>query len=278
VAQVRDLHEAIREHGAECLFVASTGVNVESMRAVTKTARREGIQLRVSSNLPEVLARRFSVQPIGGVMALSVNPVRLTGAQAVLKRALDLALATAGLLLFLPFGLMIAGLIKVTSKGPVFYRQERAGRHGRPFTMYKFRTMIDGADAMREDLLHRNEASGPLFKIRDDPRVTTVGRWLRRWSVDEVPQLINVARGDMSLVGPRPALPRELLGYRDWHFDRLEVRPGITGLWQVSGRSALSFDEYVGLDLFYIQKWSLAYDLYILLKTLPVVLARKGAY
>jgi exopolysaccharide biosynthesis polyprenyl glycosylphosphotransferase len=278
VANVSDLEKAIRKHGAECLFVASTGVNVEGMRAVTKTARREGVQLRVSSNLPEVLARRFSVQPIGGVMALSVNPVRLTGAQAVVKRALDLALASFGLLLFLPFGLVIATLIKVTTRGPVFYKQERAGRHGRPFTMYKFRTMIDGADAMHEDLLHRNEASGPLFKIRDDPRVTTVGRWLRRWSVDEVPQLLNVVRGDMSLVGPRPALPRELLGYRNWHFDRLEVRPGITGLWQVSGRSALSFDEYVGLDLFYIQKWSLAYDLYILLKTLPVVLARKGAY
>jgi lipopolysaccharide/colanic/teichoic acid biosynthesis glycosyltransferase len=153
------------------------------------------------------------------------------------------------------------------------------GREGRYFKIYKFRTMVRGADLMLPQLLDRNEfEGGVLFKLRDDPRVTAVGRWLRRWSLDELPQLLNVLKGDMSLVGPRPALPNEVATYDDWHRDRLEVRPGITGLWQVGGRSELSFDDYVKLDLFYIENWSVIYDLFILGKTIPAVLLRKGAF
>jgi lipopolysaccharide/colanic/teichoic acid biosynthesis glycosyltransferase len=142
----------------------------------------------------------------------------------------------------------------------------------------KFRTMVVGAEAMLETLRGRNQATGPMFKMRDDPRITPVGRWLRRWSLDELPQLVNVLKGDMSLVGPRPPLPEEVRAYKAWQVDRLEVRPGITGLWQVSGRSDLSFDECVRLDLFYIENWSLAYDLFILAKTFPAVVLSRGAY
>jgi lipopolysaccharide/colanic/teichoic acid biosynthesis glycosyltransferase len=144
--------------------------------------------------------------------------------------------------------------------------------------MYKFRTMVRGAELLLAQLEERNEASGPLFKIRHDPRITRVGRWLRRYSLDELPQLFNVLKGEMSLVGPRPPLPKEVATYEDWHRDRLEVRPGITGLWQTGGRSELSFDDYVRLDLFYIENWSIIYDLFILFKTIPAVLMSRGAF
>jgi lipopolysaccharide/colanic/teichoic acid biosynthesis glycosyltransferase len=152
------------------------------------------------------------------------------------------------------------------------------GQRTRHFQILKFRTMVQDADAKLDGLKHLNEATGPLFKLKKDPRITRVGRWLRAWSLDELPQLWNVLRGDMSLVGPRPPLPAEVAQYEDWHFDRLEVRPGMTGLWQVRGRSQLPFDDYVRLDLFYIENWSIGYDLYILAKTLPAILSHKGAF
>jgi lipopolysaccharide/colanic/teichoic acid biosynthesis glycosyltransferase len=177
-----------------------------------------------------------------------------------------------------PLLLAIAAAVKVTSPGPVLFRQRRIGLRGRPFTMVKFRTMRTGADSDVETLRAEHRVSDVMFKMKDDPRVTRVGRWLRRFSLDELPQLFNVIRGDMSLVGPRPALPEEVAKYEDWHLDRLEVPPGITGLWQISGRADLSFDECVQLDLFYIENWSLAYELFILGKTIPVLLSRRGAY
>jgi exopolysaccharide biosynthesis polyprenyl glycosylphosphotransferase len=211
-------------------------------------------------------------------MTLSVRPVRLSGFQAVVKRTLDVVGSLLALLAMLPVFVAIACAIRLTSGGPVLYRQVRLGRHVEAFTLLKFRTMVPNADDLRDGLLDLNEASEPLFKVRDDPRISTVGRWLRRWSLDELPQFVNVLKGDMSLVGPRPPLPQEVARYEEWHLDRLEVRPGITGLWQVSGRSDTSFDDYVRLDLFYIENWSPAYDLFILAKTLPVVMSRKGSY
>ena len=278
VGSIGQLRELIRETSADCVFVATSSIGVPEMGHVAKAVRLEGVEVRVTATLPQVLSSRISVQPVGGVMALSLKPVRLSGSQAVAKRAFDLALSSVGVLVTLPVWAAIAFVIKVTSPGPVLYRQQRVGQRGAPFTMLKFRTMRVGAEDMLDDLRRLNEATGPLFKLRDDPRVTSVGRWLRKWSLDEVPQLLNVLRGDMSLVGPRPPLPEEVREYEDWQFDRLEVPPGITGLWQVSGRSELSFDEYVRLDLFYIENWSLAYDLFILAKTIPMILARKGAY
>jgi exopolysaccharide biosynthesis polyprenyl glycosylphosphotransferase len=272
------LPQVIADTAADCILVASTAVDAEEMRLVSKVARRAGTELRVTANLPEVLTTRLSVQPIGGVIALTLRPVRLSGAQALAKRIFDITVSGTLLILTLPLFLVIAGAIKLTSPGPVFYRQHRVGRQGRPFTLLKFRTMVQQADVMLNLLVAENESDGPLFKIRDDPRITAVGRHLRRWSLDELPQLLNVLKGNMSVVGPRPPLPDEVTKYEDWHFDRLEVRPGITGLWQVSGRSNLSFSEMVRLDLFYIENWSLAYDTFILIKTLPAVVLGRGAY
>jgi exopolysaccharide biosynthesis polyprenyl glycosylphosphotransferase len=220
----------------------------------------------------------LTVQPLGGVTALSLRPARLSGTQVVAKFAFDLLVASTLCLLLSPMLLVIAVAIKVTSPGPVLYRQRRVGLRGRPFTMLKFRTMRRGADRQVAELRQARGVTDVMFKLKDDPRVTAVGRVLRRYSLDELPQLFNVVRGDMSLVGPRPPLPEEVTRYEDWHFDRLEAPPGVTGLWQVSGRSDLPFDDCVRLDIFYIENWSLAYDLYILAKTIPVLLLKRGAY
>jgi exopolysaccharide biosynthesis polyprenyl glycosylphosphotransferase len=278
IGGIGDLRDLIRKTGAECVFVAASALSSAEIAHVAKAVRREGVEVRVTATLPEMLASRLTVQPIGGMMALSLKPVRLSGTQAAVKRAFDLSLSSLGLLVASPGLLLIAAAVKLTSSGPVFYRQSRVGQRGAPFTMLKFRTMRDGADANVAELRRAHGVDGLMFKLRDDPRVTRFGRMLRRFSLDEVPQLINVLRGEMSLVGPRPPLPEEVAEYEDWQFDRLEVPPGVTGLWQVSGRSDLSFDECVRLDLFYIENWSLAYDLYIVAKTLPALVSRRGAY
>jgi exopolysaccharide biosynthesis polyprenyl glycosylphosphotransferase len=278
LGELEQLPELIARFSADCVYVASSAVDIDEMRFISKVASRAGADLRITANLPMVLSTRLTVQPIGGVMALALRPVRLSGGQALAKRTFDLVVSSAVLFVLLPLFLLTVAAIKGTSPGPVFYRQQRVGRQGRPFTLLKFRTMLVGAEALLPTLKERNEADGPLFKIRNDPRVTRVGRWLRRWSIDELPQLLNVLKGDMSLVGPRPPLPHEVTEYQDWHFERLEVRPGLTGLWQVSGRSDLPFDDGVRLDLFYIENWSLAYDMFILLKTIPAIFTSRGAY
>jgi exopolysaccharide biosynthesis polyprenyl glycosylphosphotransferase len=278
LGHVSELRDVIRSSAAECVFVASSSVTPKEMAEVVRAARQEGVEVRMSANLPEMVSTRLLVKPYGGLMAMTLKPVRLTGRQAVVKRAFDVVVAGLGLLLISPLWLAIAAAIKLTSRGPVLYRQERVGRGGQAFTMLKFRTMVRGAEAMRSQLVDQNEATGPLFKIRQDPRTTAPGRFLRRWSLDELPQLVNVVRGEMSLVGPRPPLPEEVRHYDEWHTWRFEVPPGITGMWQVSGRSDASFDDYVRLDLFYIENWALSFDLFILAKTLPAIASRKGAY
>lgn len=267
-----DLEGAVDATGAECLFVASSALGEGDMPTVTRVARAQGLEVRVSANIPEMLSTRLSAQPFGGLMAFSVWPVRLSGVQSVTKRSFDLLAGGVVFLVTLPVWLIIAAAVAVSSSGPVIFRQGRVGRRGRAFTLLKFRTMRQGEPSPD------NEAEGPLFKARSDPRVTGVGRFLRRWSLDELPQLVNVLKGDMSLVGPRPPLPSEVESYAVWQRERLEVRPGITGLWQVSGRSELSFDDYVRLDLFYIENWSLAYDLFLLAKTIPAVVTGRGAF
>jgi exopolysaccharide biosynthesis polyprenyl glycosylphosphotransferase len=278
VGNIDDLRSIIRETGAECLFVASSAASPEEVAQVARLARLEGVEVRVSANLPELLSTRLSLRPLGSMFAVTLQSFRLTGAQAFLKRAFDLLVASMMVLLLLPVLAVIALLIKLTSPGPVLFRQTRTGRKGRTFDVLKFRTMVAGADGMRAALQELNEADGPLFKLRQDPRTTKVGRVLRRWSLDELPQLFNVLRGEMSLVGPRPAIPSEVSQYETWQLARLEVAPGITGLWQVSGRSNLAFEGYVRLDIFYIENWSLLYDLYILGRTLPAMIKREGAY
>lgn len=194
------------------------------------------------------------------------------------KRLFDVVFALCGLALLLPLLPFVITLIKLDSPGPVVFAQRRVGRGGRPFTCYKFRSMIQAAESMKSELANLNEASGPAFKIRDDPRITRVGAFLRRSSLDEVPQLLNILRGQMSIVGPRPQIPAEVELYEPWHRRRLEVKPGITCLWQIAGRSHIGFDEWMRLDLDYLRRRSLKLDLWIVLHTLPAVIARKGAY
>jgi exopolysaccharide biosynthesis polyprenyl glycosylphosphotransferase len=197
---------------------------------------------------------------------------------SIAKRTLDVIVSACLLVLIAPVLLLIALAIAIESPGPILFRQVRSGRDGEPFVFLKFRSMVEDAEERRKEIEAFNEADGPIFKIRNDPRVTRVGRFLRRTSLDELPQLWNVLRGEMSLVGPRPPLPSEVTQYEAWHLQRLLVRPGITGLWQVSGRSNLGFTEMVELDLQYIQRWSLWLDLRILLRTLLVVFLANGAY
>ena len=279
VGSVDDLGSAIEGNGVECVFVASSAVGPELMKTVIKNLRRQDVEVRVSANMTEILSSRLTVQPVGELLALSLRPARLSGGQALMKRTFDLVLATVAIVLTSPVWLVSILLIRLSSRGPIFYRQERIGREGRPFRMIKFRTMVQGADQLVRELEERQDGDGPLFKIRNDHRITRVGRWLRKWSVDELPQLLNVLKGEMSLVGPRPmpAIFDESY-YADWHRGRLEVPPGITGLWQVSGRSDMTWDECVRLDLFYIENWSIAYDLFILAKTIPAVFSHRGAF
>jgi exopolysaccharide biosynthesis polyprenyl glycosylphosphotransferase len=194
------------------------------------------------------------------------------------KRVLDIFLALVGLVLLLPLLPAIVLLIRLDSSGPILFRQKRVGRGGKLFTCYKFRSMVVNAEALKPNLVDRNEATGPAFKIRLDPRITAIGAFLRRSSLDEVPQLFNVLLGHMSIVGPRPQIPAEVELYEPWHRGRLQVQPGITCLWQISGRSLISFDEWMRLDLEYVKRRSLRLDIDILLRTLPAVIARKGAY
>ncbi|MBI5168997.1 MAG: exopolysaccharide biosynthesis polyprenyl glycosylphosphotransferase [Candidatus Eisenbacteria bacterium] len=194
------------------------------------------------------------------------------------KRALDITGALVALILAAPIVAIIAALIRLESRGPVFYKSVRVGRGGRPFTFYKLRSMVKDADRKRHKIAHMNEADGPIFKIARDPRITRVGRFIRTTSLDEIPQFYNVLIGDMSLVGPRPPIPEEVAQYEPWQLRRLDVRPGITCLWQISGRSRIGFQEWMRLDLEYIKHQSFGLDLKILLRTIPAVLSREGAY
>jgi exopolysaccharide biosynthesis polyprenyl glycosylphosphotransferase len=209
---------------------------------------------------------------------IGVKEVGISGLNQLVKRTLDVVVAGIGLILFSPLMLLMAAMIKMESPGPVLFKQERVGKEGQLFTIYKFRSMVVGAEEQKESLQDLNEADGPLFKIRDDPRMTRIGKFMRRLSVDELPQLHNVLVGDMSLIGPRPPLPSEVENYQEWHKRRLEVAPGLTGLSQVSGRSGLTFDEMALLDIYYIENWSPALDTKILLQTIPRVIFGAGAY
>lgn len=203
---------------------------------------------------------------------------RLSGGQLAAKRVIDVLVSLVAMPLLVPLGLLVGVAIKLDSKGPVLYKQTRIGKDGTPFTMYKFRSMHRDADKMREKLDKLNEAAGPIFKIRKDPRITRVGAVLRKMSLDELPQILNVLRGEMSLVGPRPPLPNEVEKYSDYQRGRLVVKPGITCLWQIQGRSNLPFDKWVELDLEYIRRQSLWLDFKILIKTIPAVLKGTGAW
>ncbi len=245
---------------------------------VVELAEAGGVFPRVVPDLLQFNFGQIEVDQMGGVPLISTRPDTFTKTNLIIKRVIDLTLIT----IFSPFVLAVCGLIaiaiKLTSKGPVLFEQTRVGLRGKEFTLYKFRTMVPNAEALQADLMDQNEASGPLFKMKDDPRITMVGSWLRRTSLDELPQLINVFIGNMSLVGPRPGLPSEVAEYEPWQHNRLNAKPGITGMWQVSGRSDVTFDEMCLLDIYYVENWSIVLDLSCLIRTIPTVLFARGAY
>lgn len=210
----------------------------------------------------------------------ATKPVLVNGSAmyAIAKRAFDLVVGSVVVVMLIPILPLIAIMIKLDSRGPVFFKQDRVGKDGKIFKFYKFRSMVHRADESRGELTQKNEQDGPVFKIRSDPRITSVGRFLRRSSMDEIPQMFNVLKGDMSIVGPRPPLPGEVANYQPWHMGRLSVKPGITCLWQISGRSQIGFNEWMRLDMEYLKTRSFKTDLLIFLKTIPAVIARKGAY
>ena len=277
LGQIGDLETVLRQEVIdEVIFVIEKGKLGDYEHALL-VAERHGVRAHVSLDIfPHVLARPV-LEELDGVPLLTFTTTPSNPAQLVAKRALDLGLSLVLFLLTLPIQALAALAIKLTSPGPSFFRQVRCGLNGRHFTLVKFRTMEAGAEERRSEIAHLNEMSGPVFKAARDPRRTLVGRLLRRLSIDELPQLWNVIVGDMSLVGPRPPLPEEVFRYEPWQRRRLSMKPGLTCLWQVSGRSELDFDRWMALDLKYIDTWSPLLDLKILLKTVPAVLSGRGA-
>jgi exopolysaccharide biosynthesis polyprenyl glycosylphosphotransferase len=247
--------------------------------AIVEECRQSGVTFKVVPDLLQLSLDRVDLAEVAGVPLIGIKDASIRGLNYVVKRSIDILIATSVLLVMAIPMLVIAILIRRDSPGPILFRQVRIGRDGRPFVMLKFRCMIDGADEQRAELIRTHHGVDPrLFKLRDDPRLTRVGRWLRRWSLDELPQFINVLRGQMSVVGPRPPLPEEVERYEEWHRQRLLVTPGLTGLWQINGRSNLTFDEMVRLDLYYAEHWSPWLDVKIVLRTIPAVLTGRGAY
>ncbi|MBV9354325.1 MAG: sugar transferase [Chloroflexi bacterium] len=275
IGPIAQLEELVQAYAVDELVIALPANRREQISRVLARGFRRRVHVKLLPEIDDLVPRRFEVHELGGRRYIGFMPV---AAVSWVKRAVDLVLVSFGLIVISPILVAIAIAIKLDTPGPVFYRQQRVGKDGRPFGIFKFRSMCQDAEHRLETLLAQNEASGPLFKMRNDPRVTRVGAVLRRWSLDELPQLLNVLRGEMSLVGPRPPIPSEVAKYEDWQLGRLRAMPGVTGLWQVSGRSEVPFLDMVRLDLHYIRNWSIGLDLEILLRTIPAVLTNRGAY
>jgi exopolysaccharide biosynthesis polyprenyl glycosylphosphotransferase len=272
------LAEVVDREAVDQVLITLPWMYHRKIMGIVHECQRKQVEARIVPDMFQMSLSHVDVDDLGGIPLIGVRQTSIGSWQRVLKRLMDVMFATLGGLLALPLMGVIALAIKLDSSGPAVFRQLRVGKTGRQFWCYKFRSMRQGAEDERERLQAFNEADGPLFKIRDDPRRTRVGRWLRRTSLDELPQLYNVLRGEMSLVGPRPPLPEEVAQYEAWQMRRLEVAPGITGLWQVSGRSNLTFDEQCLLDIYYIENWSPFLDVSILLRTVPQPFTGDGAY
>lgn len=273
---MKTLHTVMATH-AHGVIIVSSAISLETANVLARALTDCGIHVELSSALRDIVPERLSLRILGRFAMVYVAPVRRTGWRRLAKRAFDLVFATTALLLTLPVMAIAALAIRLDSRGPILFRQKRVGMAGKSFELLKLRSMVSGAASLFSEVTSLNEADGCLFKTRNDPRVTRVGRVLREFSIDELPQLWNVIKGEMSLVGPRPALPHEAMTWTPQIRQRLRVKPGITGLWQVNGRSDLSFADYVRFDLQYVDNWSLMTDLSLLARTLPAVLARRGA-
>jgi exopolysaccharide biosynthesis polyprenyl glycosylphosphotransferase len=272
----RDLVETIRTHDVSRVVLAFSRHPADRLLELIRGSGLKDVHLSIVPRYFEIIAANAGVTDVEGIPILEVPAVRLSRAARASKRMMDIAVTALALVALAPAFLIIALAIKLDSRGPIFFRQPRRGRGDDVFEIIKFRTMVDEAEGMRDSLLGQNESSGPLFKIRSDPRVTRVGAALRRLSLDELPQLINVLRGEMSLVGPRPFVLYEDDQIDGWARRRLDLMPGITGLWQVLGRNDIDFQEMVKLDYLYVNNWSLWWDIKLLLRTIPVVFSRRG--
>jgi len=273
-----DLAVVLERQRVARVIVAFSRARHQRFLEVVRTCADADVRVSIVPRLFEVISSRAGIDEIEGIPLLDVANVEVSRFNLAVKRVFDLVLGGLICLVALPVIGVLALIVKLDSPGPVYFRQERMGRGGKVFRILKMRSMRDGAEALRAGLDDQNEYSGPMFKMKADPRLTRVGRWMRRWSLDELPQILNVMRGDMSLVGPRPLWVEEALQCKGWTKKRLDIMPGITGLWQVTGRSDIPFDEMVKLDYMYVTGWSLSWDVKLLLQTLPAVYHKRGAY
>lgn len=288
VGPISNVRQAVQNYGAETLVIASSALSHGQIARVLESIRDLPLDIHISSGLFEILTPRVFVKEMGGIPMTTVRGISLTPGKLRTKRAFDFVATSFILVAAGPFLTTIALIVKLSSPGPVLFKQERVGRGGKPFMMYKFRSMqVDCDQSVHRELATAQIAMGvpdvvdeakDTYKTQDDPRITPIGRWIRKFSIDEMPQLLNVMKGEMSLVGPRPALPYEVEMYEDWMMRRLDAVPGMTGLWQVSGRANLPYNEMVKLDIYYLRNWSLRFDLSIMLRTIPAVLFPRGAY
>jgi len=275
---VNNLPRLIEDEHIDEVIITLPWMYHRKIMGIVRACERRNVNAHIVPDLFQMSLSRVDVDDLGGIPLVGVREVGFGQRVRTIKRLMDIAGAALGMTLGSPLLALIAIAIRLDSRGPIIFRQTRVGADGKRFKILKFRSMYQGAEQELEELRDLSEVDGPIFKMRDDPRVTPVGRFLRRTSLDELPQLWNVIRGEMSLVGPRPPIPAEVGEYMEWHKKRLEVRPGMTGLWQVSGRSLMSFDEQCLLDIYYIENWSLWLDFQILLRTVPEVIFGNGAY
>ncbi len=275
---LEDIREVIYKNKIQRVIISAPEYNYREILEILEKIKGIDISILVFPGFFEFSIKRMNMREIAGIPLMQVSNIGFFGINLFLKNLIDYILGSLFFIFFIPIYFMAAFLIKLDSRGPVFLKQKRLTKDCKEFYMYKFRSMYADAEERLKDLMKYNEADGPLFKMKNDPRITRVGRFLRKFSIDELPQIINVLKGELSLVGPRPPLPIEVEKYDEWELRRMNVKQGCTGLWQISGRSDLSFEEMARLDLYYIQNWSIEMDIKIILKTIPVILFGKGAY
>ncbi|MFQ5900032.1 MAG: sugar transferase [Thermodesulfobacteriota bacterium] len=277
VGKVEDIPDLIKGQVIDEMVFAVSRKRLEELEELFLLCEEQGINARVAINFFPQMTAKVHLEDLHGVPLLTFTTTPYNKLTLVAKRGIDLFISALMLFVLTPFLLVMSVLIKLTSEGPIFFRQQRVGLNGRRFTLYKFRSMVQNAEEIKKDMEHLNELDGPVFKIKKDPRVTRFGRFIRKTSIDELPQFFNVLKGEMSMVGPRPPVPDEVNRYDRWQRRRLSMKPGITCLWQISGRNKIGFKKWMELDLQYIDNWSLGLDFKIFMKTIPVVLFGKGA-